>query len=90
MDKRKKYNRILTAHNGLASAGRLYIRHEHVDFLEQFGQYPQSDHDDILDASSMALAALEGLYVDDSGNMRAANELNEVSNLDFINVQVAP
>ena len=68
-DRRKKYNRIVTAHNGPASAGRLYVRNEQVEFIEQFGQYPDVNHDDLLDASSMALMELEGMYVDKEGNV---------------------
>lgn len=70
-DRRKKYNRIITGHNGPAAAGRLFIRDDQIEFLEQFGQYPDVNHDDLLDASSMVLMELEGLYVDDEGQLRS-------------------
>jgi phage terminase large subunit-like protein len=90
IDRRKKYNRIITAHNGLAAAGRMYIRHDHTDFLEQFGQYPQSQHDDLLDASSMALSALEGMFVGEDGTMMAVSDMADDPVGKFIDVQVAP
>ena len=70
-DRRKKFNRIVTAHNGPASAGRLYIKDEHVEFVEQFSQYPDVNHDDLLDASSMALDKLEGMFVGSDGSIRS-------------------
>lgn len=70
--RRSKYSRIVNAHNGPAVAGRLYVRADQTEFLEQFGQYPAVNHDDLLDASSMALERLEGLFFDEAGNALAA------------------
>ena len=81
-DRRKKYNRIVTAHNGPASNGQLYIKHDHIEFLEQFGQYPDVNHDDLLDASSMALMELEGLYVTSEGHL--------MSKIDSVETQSRP
>lgn len=87
-DRRKKFNRIVTGHNGPASAKRLFIRGEHVEFLEQFGQYPDVVNDDLLDASSMALMELEGMYVSESGEMRVLGESQEYNKP--LNICVAP
>lgn len=91
IDRRKKYNRIITAHNEVASSGRMYIKHDHTDFLEQFGQYPQSEYDDLLDASSMALAELEGMFVMQDGTMIAETDIGEgFRSAKLLDVQVAP
>lgn len=66
---RSKYLRIINAHNGLASAGLLYVKESDTDFVEQFATYPRVSHDDLLDASSMALMHLSGLYVEQDGSL---------------------
>ena len=71
VDKRKKYVRIVSGLNGVASAGRLYVKEHHAEFIEQFGQYPDVNHDDILDAASIGVMELEGMYVDNQGLMRS-------------------
>lgn len=75
VDKRKKFTRIISGINGPAAAGRVYIKDTHVDFLEQYSQYPEVPHDDILDASSIALMELEGLYVAEDGNIQSVSDL---------------
>lgn len=89
-DRRKKFNRIVTAHNGPASAGKLFIHNSHVEFLEQFGQYPDVSHDDLLDASSIALGELEGMYVDDHGALMSALDAGGDSNYKPLEVSLAP
>lgn len=54
-DKRKKRDRIIQAFAGRASNGHLYVHHSHVDFIQQFCDYPDVSHDDVLDAVAMAL-----------------------------------
>lgn len=88
-DKRKKYNRILTAHNGLAAAGKMYIKKDQVDFLEQFGQYPDISNDDLLDASSMCLEGFEGLFGTDDGALIGAHDTVE-GNYQRLNISRAP
>lgn len=90
VDKRKKYNRIITAHNGPASAGKLYVKDTQTDFLEQFGQYPEVNHDDLLDASSMALMELEGLFVDEKGRVRHELDDDDEKNYKPLNIWAAP
>lgn len=57
-DKRKKSIRIVGALNGIASAGHLWVRREHAEFIQQFTEYPNVAHDDVLDAVSMALSEI--------------------------------
>ena len=74
-DRRKKFNRILTTINPIASSRNMYIKQEHVEFLEQYSQYPDVSNDDILDASAIALEELQGLFVTDDGNVRSITEI---------------
>lgn len=69
LTRENKFTRIVNAHNGSASAGKLYVRDDQVEFLEQFGTYPDVSNDDLLDASSIALRELEGLYVLEDGGL---------------------
>lgn len=73
-DRRSKYVRIVTAHNGPASAGRLHVRADQSEFIEQFSQYPDVTNDDILDASAVALSFLEGFSVEEDGTLLTHDE----------------
>lgn len=53
-----KYARIRATFAGPASHGHVWVRPEDTPFIEQFETYPSSDHDDELDAGSIALGAL--------------------------------
>lgn len=59
-DGRAKYTRIVDALSGPASQGLLHCRTEHTTFIEQFENYgpTYSDHDDVIDCVSMAVAEL--------------------------------
>jgi len=54
-DRRKKRDRITQALVGRASNGTLYVHKSHVDFIQQYTDYPDVSHDDVLDAVSMAI-----------------------------------
>lgn len=54
-DKRKKRHRILQAFSGIASQGKLYIRKDMVDFIEQFTTFPNCSNDDDLDAAAFGI-----------------------------------
>jgi hypothetical protein len=62
-DRRKKFDRIVDALSGIASAGHLHCRPEHLEFIEQFNSYPDVSHDDQLDAVAIAVMKLSGLDV---------------------------
>lgn len=53
-DKRKKSDRIKQAFIGRASSGNLYVHRSHTQFIQQFCDYPDVAHDDVLDAAAMA------------------------------------
>ncbi len=60
-DQRKKFDRIVDALTGPAAAGHLYVRREHTDFIQQFNEYPDVPHEDVLDAVATGLSSLMGL-----------------------------
>jgi predicted phage terminase large subunit-like protein len=53
-----KYARIRATYAGPASQGKIFVRPEHSNFVSQFETYPSVDHDDELDAGSIALGTL--------------------------------
>jgi predicted phage terminase large subunit-like protein len=57
-----KYARILATLAPQASHGHLFVRPEDTPFISQFDTYPSVDHDDELDAASIALGALINPY----------------------------
>lgn len=54
-DKRKKRDKIIDSLNGVASESKLYVHPSHVEFIQQFGEYPDVVHDDVLDAVGIAI-----------------------------------
>lgn len=59
-DKRQKFQRIVDGLSGPAANGKLYIRKEHTDFAQQFNDYPNVSHDDILETVAVACEKLSG------------------------------
>lgn len=53
-----KYARIRATLAGPASQGKIWVRTTDTPFIEQFDTYPSTDHDDELDAATIALGAL--------------------------------
>ncbi|MHB0978384.1 MAG: phage terminase large subunit family protein [Minisyncoccota bacterium] len=53
-DKRKKRDRIRQVYGDLAAYGNLYVNKSHLDFIQQFGDYPDVTHEDLLDAGAIA------------------------------------
>lgn len=54
-DKRNKFVRIKDVVQGIASAGLVYVMADHTEFISQFANYPQTKHDDYLDAFCFAI-----------------------------------
>lgn len=54
-DRRKKRDRIIQSFLGRASNGTLFVHPSHTDFIQQFCDYPDVSHDDVLDAVAMAI-----------------------------------
>lgn len=63
-----KYARIRATFAGTASHGHIHVRETDTPFIEQFENYPASDHDDELDAGSIALGALINPFATTAGD----------------------
>jgi len=70
-DKRRKRHRIVQSISGVASAKRLYVHASHTDFVQQFSSYPNVEHEDVLEAVSMAVAEAEQWVI--NGNLVTEN-----------------
>lgn len=64
-DKRKKFQRIVDGLSGPAANGKLYIRKEHTEFVQQFCDYPSVSHDDILETVAVGCEKLSGYQSND-------------------------
>lgn len=64
VDKRSKFNRITSTLHGLATHGKLWVGEEHSEFVAQFTDYPNVEHDDDLDAAAIALSDLANPYLE--------------------------
>lgn len=63
-----KYARIRNTFAGPASQGKIWVRATDTPFISQFETYPSADHDDELDAASIALGALVNPYAAAGGD----------------------
>lgn len=59
-DKRKKFQRIVDGISGPAAEGKLYIKRNMEDFVQQFTEYPNVSHDDILETIAVGCEKLSG------------------------------
>ena len=57
-DRRNKRVRIVQELSGVVGSGDLFIRPDMLEFIEQFTQYPDVNHDDILDACTIGVLTL--------------------------------
>jgi phage terminase large subunit-like protein len=64
IDTRKKFARITSALGGLLREGRLAVRADMVELLKQLQAYPNVEHDDVLDALSIALTMLVNPFLE--------------------------
>ena len=60
-DRRSKFTRIVQAFSGRASMGQFFLRRSMREFIEQFVDYPEVSHDDILDATAMAMSKIPAM-----------------------------
>ena len=65
VDKRSKYDRIVDALSGPAFNGALHVREGQEEFIQQFTEYPDINHDDILESVSVAVKELSTSYDED-------------------------
>lgn len=76
-DKNSKRNRINQGLSGIASLGKLYVKREHVEFIEQFTNYPSVSHDDVLEAVANACRELQGIAYEAEDGESSAQEYAE-------------
>jgi predicted phage terminase large subunit-like protein len=65
---KNKYARIRSVIAPQASQGHVWVRPDDTPFISQFDTFPTCDHDDELDAASIALSALINPYAADGGD----------------------
>lgn len=70
-----KYARIRSTFAGPASQGHIWCRDTDTPFISQFETYPSVDHDDELDAGSIALSALINPFAAASGEEGDSNNV---------------
>jgi predicted phage terminase large subunit-like protein len=63
-DRRKKSVRIRQNVGDWAAHGQLYVHPRMTELIDQFNQYPDVNHDDLLDALSIALSLISPAEVD--------------------------
>jgi len=77
-DKRSKYTKIVDGLSGVASNGHLFCKVEHGDFIQQFTEYPDVQHEDVLETVAICCSALQGvMYEDTSEEASIENMLKE-------------
>ena len=76
-DQRSKFQRIVDALNGPASAGHLYCKREMTEFIEQFGAYKNVSHDDVIECAAIGVDEL-------SQPMYDFNLMSDIENEDDI------
>lgn len=68
-DKRSKYDTIADGLSGIASEGLLCVNPEHTEFIQQFTDYPDVSHDDLIEAVAVAASELQGILTGDSSGV---------------------
>lgn len=85
-DKRRKSDRINQAINGRASNGTIHVHRSHTEFIEQYTDYPDVSHVDLLDAFTIALDLinphLQGLSIEGEYERIEAEE-KDIPDLDY-------
>lgn len=64
VDKRKKFNRIVSTLSGIASAHLLYCDSLHTEFIAQFSDYPNVPYDDLLDSVAIGMSQITKPYLE--------------------------
>lgn len=77
VDRRRKVDRIPQVLAGPAQNGRLIVPKRFTAFMEQFFDFPNGPHDDVLDASAMAVEELQALAVYEAAGSWETEEQGE-------------
>lgn len=64
-DIRSKTVRINSILSGPASNGRILVKAEHGELIQQFSEYPNVEHDDVLDMAAIGVSSLLKPWMDD-------------------------
>jgi len=59
-DKRKKFQRIVDGLSGPAANGHVFVKNTMIDFIQQYSDYPNVSHDDILETVAGCCEKLSG------------------------------
>lgn len=65
-DKRKKFQRIVDGLSGPAANGHLFVKKDMYDFIQQYSDYPNVSHDDILETVAVGCEKLSGATYSDA------------------------
>lgn len=63
-DQRSKYNLINDGVSGIANNKHLWVKREHADFIQQFIDYPNVSHDDLLNIVAIVLMEMQDTAID--------------------------
>jgi phage terminase large subunit-like protein len=74
-----KYARIRATFAGPASQGKVHVRASASSFISQFETFPTCDHDDELDAGSIALGALINPLASAGSDVEQYSDVEEIS-----------
>lgn len=67
-DQRPKFQRIVDALNGPASAGHLHCKRDMTEFINQFGAYKNVSHDDVIECAAIGVDELsQPMYISGIG-----------------------
>lgn len=90
VDRRSKFHRITGALNGPGSNGRLFCGTAHTDLIQQFNDYPQVAHEDILESFAQGVQFLTNPVLEQGVDNYMKTLPDAVSNLRRIRVAGCP
>lgn len=82
VDKRSKYDRIVDALSGPAFNGALHVREEHEEFIQQYTEYPDVNHEDVLETVAVAIKELTQGYDEEYDDI--LDEETEIPALEYV------
>lgn len=84
-DKRSKYQRIIDGLSGPASNGRLFVKKEHSEFIQQYSDYPNVSHDDVIETIAVGCEKLSSYGAEEPAESWASimEEEDELPRLEY-------
>lgn len=77
-ERRSKYDRIVDPLTAIGAERRLYVRDEHTELIEQWLDYPDVPHEDLLESVAMAVNELNSVIIFDEMLEEEENEIPEL------------